>query len=117
MDCWTPCLAGAEKTKPQQLWDRGEGLQCPLLTELGLKPLQGEMLSRVQVILTEQVLKGEFGLRGNTLGAVTEVPLRRSPLYPQVWHLQIMIADQNYFKSRKVPKSKTCVAVSQQLSA
>lgn len=65
-----------------------EGLQCPFLTELSIKPLQGETLSESRLSSQSRYSRVNLELEGTHW----ELPQRsnlRTPLFPQLWHLQI----------------------------
>ena len=65
-----------------------EGLQCPLLTELSIQPLQGETLSESRLSSQSRYSRVNLELEGTHW----ELPQRsnlRTPLFPQLWHLQI----------------------------
>ena len=72
---------GARENKTTAaLGPKREGLQCPLLTELSIKPLQGETLSESRLSSQSRYSRVNLEQRGNTLGAVTEVHSENSPV-------------------------------------
>ena len=97
-----------------------KGLQCPLPTELGLKPLQGETLSESRSSSQSRYSRVNLELRGNTLGAVTEVHSeKKCPVSTGLASADLNDCRSKIFfkKSRKFQKAKLVFAVSQQLSA
>ena len=76
MHRWTHTVraAGARENKTAAALGPGrEAPQRPLLTELSIEPLQGETLSESRLSSQSRYSRVNLELRGNTLGAVTEV--------------------------------------------